>query len=203
MCVDPATMGVAATVVGTGLSIMDRTSSHRAAVDNRGIALNSVLNETVPAINQSLAQVYNSNTARQVQENDMQATERFDILRGMTEAKSTATAAAGDAGVGGVSFANILQDFEMREGLAAGSLDYNYATAAQQISDDNVQAQTKAKAQINSSINAAINSTPLPSSGALWAGIGSDAIGAGLTIGGKLGLFDRKPKVDANSGATY
>lgn len=204
MCVDPVTgAAIGASVLSTGLSIAERVSAAGAASANRATALNSVLNDTVPAINQSLAQVYNSNAARTAQENDKQATERFDILRGMAEAKGAATAAASEAGVGGVSFANILSDFEMREGLAASSLDYNYLTAAQQISDDNVQAQTRAKAQINSSINAAINATPLPSSGALWAGIGSDVAGAGLTIGGKLGLFDRKPKVDPNSGATY
>ncbi|MBN9538318.1 MAG: hypothetical protein J0H77_16480 [Alphaproteobacteria bacterium] len=57
------------------------------------------------------------------QERDAAAAESFDVLRGMAEAKGTATVAAGEAGVGGVSFANILSDFETRESLAMGKLD--------------------------------------------------------------------------------
>lgn len=194
-------VGIGATALSTGLSIADRVSSRSAAVDNRNNALSTALDYTIPSINQSLGQVYNSNSARSIQERDAAATQSFDILRGMAEAKGTATVAAGDAGVGGVSFANILSDFEMREGLAKSTIDYNYATKNQQVADDNLQAHSKAQSQINSVMNAAVNATPVPSATGMWAGIGADAIGSGLKIGDKLGLFDKKSKVDAATGS--
>jgi hypothetical protein len=203
MCVDPVTLSAGATVIGTGLSIMDRVSQSGNAKANRGAALNAVLNGTIPAINESLGQVYNANAAKTVQEQDKAAVEKFDILRGMAEAKGTAMVAAGDAGVGGVSFANILSDFETREGLAKGNIDYNVRAKTQAIADENLAAQGKAKAQINSAINAAVIGTPIPSDTGMWAGIGADTIKAGLSIGDKYGLFDNKTKVDPKTGTTY
>ncbi|TAJ89440.1 hypothetical protein [Reyranella sp.] len=134
------------------------------------------------------------------QERDAAAAESFDIVRSMAEAKGTAVVAAGESGVGGVSFANILSDFETREGLARGKLDYNTLTKQQQIADDNAQARTRAQAGINSSINAAVNATPVPSETAMWAGIGADIAGAGLRIGDKAGWFDKANKVDPATG---
>jgi predicted metal-dependent peptidase len=195
-------VAIGAQVIGTGLSIVDRMSSRSTAVDNRGAVISTALNETIPSINQSLGQVYNSNQARTLQERDKAATEAFDVLRGMAEAKGTAVAAAGDAGVGGVSFANILSDFEMREGLSRGNTDYNYEAKAQQIQDENIAAQNKAKGQINSVLNQAVSSTPVPSATSMWAGIGGDVIGAGLKIGDRLGLFDKKAKIDPATGQT-
>lgn len=199
MCVDPVTIGAGAAVIGTGLSIVDRISTNSAAGANRGAAVNTVLTETIPEINKSLAQVYNSNATRANQESDKAAVESFDILKGMAEAKSAAKAAAGDIGVGGVSFANVLSDFEMREGTAKGNIDYNYKTATRQIADDNEAAERKGKAQINSAINSAIAGTPVPSAMGMWAGIGADVVGAGIKIGDRFELF--KPKSDAKTGS--
>lgn len=200
MCVDPVTLTVGAQVLGTGLGIVDKMSSQAGAAANRSAAIDTALTQTIPSINESLAQVYNSNSARGNQERDAAATESFDILRSMAEAKGTAVVAAGEAGVGGVSFANILSDFETRESLAKGKLDYNYATKAQQIADDNLQAKTKAQAQINSTLNATVNATPVPSATSMWAGIGADIAGAGLKIADKQGLFDKGNKVDPATG---
>lgn len=201
MCVDPVTIGAGAAVIGTGLSIVDRISSAGAAGSNRDAALRTVMTETVPEINKSLANVYNSNQARAIQESDAAATQSFDILRGMAEAKSTAKAAAGDIGVGGVSFANILSDFEMREGMTRANIDQNYRMTANQINEDNLAAQQKAKAQINTSINAAVQGNPVPSGAGLWAGIGADAVGGAIKIADRFELF-KKPTVDAKTGRT-
>lgn len=206
MCVDPVSMGV--TAVSTGLSIMGKISGQADAAANRDRAMDSALSQTIPSINQSLAQVYNSNSARANQERDAAATESFDILRSMAEAKGTATVAAGEAGVGGVSFANILSDFETRESLAKGKLDYNVATKVQQIGDDNMQAKTRAQAQINSAINAAVNATPVPSTMSVLAGIGADVGGAGLKIADKIARPNKdedssSAKVDPATGKPY
>lgn len=207
MCgIDPVTLGM--TAVTTGLGIMDKVSAQSGAQANRDAAMNTALTQTIPSINESLGQVYNSNNARVNQERDAAATERFDILRSMAEAKGTAVVAAGEAGVGGVSFANILSDFETRESLAAGKMDYNVTTKTQQIADDNLQARTRAQAQINSTLNATVNATPVPSSASLWAGIGADIGGAGLKIADKAGWLDKDKanpasKVDPATGKPY
>ncbi|MFZ5781343.1 MAG: virion core protein, T7 gp14 family [Pseudomonadota bacterium] len=210
MCVDPVTLSVGTTVLSTGLGIADRLgqagaagSAHAASIAHRNAVVSSALNETIPSIYRSLGQVYNSNSARANQESDAAATESFDILREMVAAKATAQVAASEAGVGGVSFANILQDLEMREGLAKGTIDLNYAYKVQQIDDDNQQAYGRAKGQASSVINAAIQGTPIaPEPVAPWAGIGGDAAKGGLQISKDLGLFDKKPKIDTNTGRT-
>lgn len=178
-------------VVGTALTIADKMSQRGTAVENRQSAIDGVLNETIPSINQSLAQTYNSNSARTNQERDKAAVERFDILRGMAEAKGTATVAAGDAGVGGVSFSHILSDFETREGMAAGNLDYNVISKTQQIDDENQGQRRKAQGGINSAINQAIQGTPVGSANAMWAGIGADALKGGLSIASQTGAFEK------------
>lgn len=196
-------IGLGMSAVSTGLSIADRVSKQGTAQGNRDAALYTALTKTIPSINESLGQTYNSNQARAIQERDKTASEAFDVTRQMAEAKGAATAAAGDAGVGGVSFANILSDFEMREGLYEGKANYNYTAKVQQIADDSAASEAKAKSQINSVLNGAIAATPVPSTTSMWAGIGGDVVGAGLRIGDRFGLFDSKAKVDPATGRTY
>lgn len=206
MCVDPVTgIMVGTAVIGTGLSIADRFSQQSSAVANRSSALNSVWEQTAPNVNRALADVYNTNTARAVQERDKSAVESFDILRAMAEHKASATVAASEAGVGGVSFSNVLQDLEMRAGMAKGNLDYNYLTTIQSIDDDNRVAHRKAQAQIASAVNAAVQGTPIPSDSSVWMGAAGDAVKGGLSIAKVTGAFDdlgkkSGPKVDKNTG---
>ncbi len=207
MC-DPATgVMVGTSVIGTTLTIADKMSQRGTSIDNRQAAINGVLNETIPSINESLAQTYNSNAARTIQERDKAAVERFDILRGMAEAKGTATAAAGDAGVGGVSFSHILSDYETREGMAAGNLDYNVISKTQQIADENAGQERRAQGAINSAVNQAITSTPVPSMGSTFAGIASDSLKGGLTIASQMGAFEKGgifgKKIDPATGASF
>lgn len=213
MC-DPATgVMVGTSILSTGLTIADKMSQRGSAVGNRQAAIDGVLSQTIPSINQSLAQTYNSNAAKTNQEQDKAAVERFDILRGMAEAKGTATAAAGDAGVGGVSFSHILSDYETREGMAAGNLDYNVMSKTQQITDENEAQKRRAQGAINSAVNSAIQSTPVPSAGGMFAGIASDALKGGITIASQMGAFekgglfgkaaDKPTKIDPATGRSY
>ena len=77
------------------------------------------------------------------QTNDQIATQNFDIVRSMAEAKGHRDCRSRRRWVGGNSFANILSDFEMREGFARGNNDYNYKVKTQQIADENEQAHTR------------------------------------------------------------
>lgn len=206
MC-EPATIMAGTAVVGTALTIADKMSQRGTAVGNRQAAIDGVLNETIPSINESLAATYNSNASRTNQEEDKAAVEKFDILRGMAEAKGTATAVAGDAGVGGVSFSHVLSDFETREGLAFGNIDYNVTSKTQQISDENEAQNRRAQGAINSAVNQAISSTPVGSAESMWAGIGADAVKGGMTIAHQTGAFEKGgifgKKIDAKTGASF
>jgi hypothetical protein len=166
MCVDPATVGVVASVAGAGLSTVGRLSQYSGASD--------LFIQNAHSANVALANTYNANQTRAIQEGDKAATESFDVVRGLAEAKGKSTASAGEAGVEGVSFANILSDLESREGRARGNIDENYQMSAGQIQNDNEAARSRAKGQINS--------VPQPSQTGLYAGIGADLFGAGLKI---------------------
>jgi hypothetical protein len=181
MCVDPATVGAVASVAGAGLSIVGQTSKYQ---DNSALYI-----QNAEAANVALANTYNANQTRAIQEGDKAATESFDVVRGLAEAKGKSLAAAGEAGVEGVSFANILSDLESREGRARGNIDANYQMAAGQIQNDNEAARNRAKGQINS--------VARPSETGLYAGVGADLFGAGLKIADAFST----PKNKTKSGA--
>ena len=196
-----ATMvGMALTATTTAMTIADKAAQQNAAMGARGAALNGVMNQTIPSINESLAQSYNSNAARTNQEQDKAVTEKFDILRGMAEAKGTAVVAAGDAGVGGVSFANVLSDFEAREGTAFGKIDYNVTAKTQQVADENLANKQRAEGATVNAINAATKGTPVGSAAGMFAGMGADLAKGGLTIADKAGVFSKK--IDPATGVT-
>lgn len=166
MCVDPATITAVASVAGAGMSILGKTSQYQ---DNSALYIENIKNT-----NRALAQSYNSAQTRTTQEADKEATQNFDIVRGMAEAKGKATAAAGEAGVEGVSFANVLSDYESREGRARASNDANYQMVAGQVQNEMESSRTRAKANILA--------TPAPSETGLYAGIGADLFKAGLKV---------------------
>lgn len=202
MC-DPATaLSTGAAVVGTGLQIVS-SFSKQGEKQAQFVQGQDYIRQVATNTNESLAQFYNGNNARVVQENDKAATESFDIVRGLAQAKGAATAAAGDAGVGGVSFANIISDLEMRTGLARGVGDYNYATKVQQVADENLAARKKADTQIATAVNMAPGA---PNPFNPWAEIGSSAVSNGLKIADAFGVFDKKkpePRPITTTGATY
>lgn len=149
--------------------------------------------DTQANANRALAQNYNSDQLRANQEADKARSDSFDVARGMAEAKGRAVASAGEAGVGGVSFANIMSDLEMKEGRAKGNIDYNYRAGIQQINDE-------AEAQ-RSKTEAIIASTPKPSQLGLFAELGGAAAKTGLKI---ADIFDKSDGAERQTGyATY
>lgn len=166
MCVDPTTVTAVASVAGAGLSTIGQMSKY---ADNSALYI-----ENGRQANIALANTYNANQTRAIQEGDKAATESFDVVRGLAEAKGRANAEAGEAGVEGVSFANVLSDFEAREGRARGNISGNYQMAQGQIQSDNEAARRRAEGQINS--------VARPSETGLYAGVGADLFKAGLKI---------------------
>ena len=159
-------LGLGSTIASTGLSMLGRKAQ---ADTTNGLYIKNAENQNIAA-----AQTYNSLGLKQSQESDQTQTANFDVLRGMAEAKGKSAAAAGEAGVGGVSFSNIFSDVEMRAGRAIGTNDANYAGNIQQAQDEKEAAHSRAQANITGMPQA----SPL----ALWAGMGADLATGGLKI---------------------
>ena len=169
-------LGIGMTGLSTGLSMMGRMA---AGASNANLYIQNATNQ-----NRALAQNYNGLSLKQSQIADKTSTDNFDILRGLAKATGKATAAAGEAGVGGVSFSNVLSDLQMRDGLATGNNNYNYTAGIQSAQDEKDSAKSRTIANIAG--------MPQTNSLGMFAGIGADAINGGLKIydiADKGGLF--------------
>lgn len=159
-------LGLGGTLASTGLSMMGRMA---ASAGNQNLYIQNAYNQNV-----ALAQNFNGLGLRQSQIADKTATDNFDVLRGLAVAKGKATAAAGEAGVSGVSFSNVLSDLDMRSGLATGTNNYNYTAGIQSAQDEKESARSRTIANISG--------MPQSNSLGLFAGISADAINGGLKI---------------------
>jgi hypothetical protein len=162
MC-DPATAMVGvSTALSIGGSFMGYQQQQKAYAAN------------AKAANQATINSYAGIGLRQQQENEKAAQDKWDVGLEMARAKATSTTAAGETGIGGVSFANLLSDYEARGGSAMATTEENRKMtegALQQEKDS-----TQAKGQ------AAINAVPRPSPLGLFADVGAQAAKAGLRI---------------------
>jgi hypothetical protein len=161
-----ASMGLG--MIGKGAQTADQTRLYIANAENA---------------NRALAQTYNANSTRQHQEADKAQQDNFDVVKSMAEAKGKAGAAAGESGVSGVSFSNVMADYEMRTANTESKTNANYAMNDAQIQSEQYAAESRTKA--------AINSTPRPSELGMYAGMGADALKAGLKI---YDIFDNGSK---------
>jgi hypothetical protein len=182
-------LSIGATGLSTGLSIMSRMATQS---QNAGLYIQGAMNQ-----NRALAQTYNGLNLQQNSIADKTATGNFDILRGLAQAKGKATAAAGEAGVGGVSFSDVLADTDMRAGIAEGTNNLNYQTGVQ-------QSQSQKDAAHASTV-ANISGYQVPSPIGYFARIGADAINGGLKIfdaGQKGGLWAQPDPSTTPTGTT-
>lgn len=129
---------------------------------------------TMENANRALAQSYNATQLKNNQDADKAQSDSFDVAREMAQAKGKASAAAGEAGVGGVSFANLMSDYEAGAGRAKGNIDYNYTSSIQ-------QNQSEAEANRQKTVSA-INNTPKPSQLGLFTDIAGQGLKSGLKI---------------------
>ena len=167
-------LGTAGALGSFGLSALGKTTQYQ---DQSALYIRNAENANI-----ALTHTYNANSSRMQQEQDKVRTDNFDVVKAMAEAKGKANASAGESGVGGVSFQNVMSNFEMKEGGVRGNNDANYAMTLGQISDENESARSRTKA--------VINSTPLPSETGMWAGIAADGAKAALKI---YDIWDKDP----------
>lgn len=180
-------LGLGGTLLSTGLSMFGRMAG---SAQQQGLYIQNAVNQ-----NKALAQNYNGIGLRQSQIADKAQSDNFDVLRGLAIAKGKATAAAGEAGVGGVSFASLVSDLEMRDGAATGNNNYNYTAGIQNSQNE----KDAAKSRTESNIASMPQANPL----SLYAGLAADGINGALKIydtGRKGGLwnFDDTPTGTTN-----
>lgn len=169
-------LSLGGTALSTGLSMFGRMAG---ASQTQGLYIQNAMNQ-----NRALAQNYNGIGLKQSQIADKTQSDNFDVLRGLAVAKGKATAAAGEAGVGGVSFASVFSDLNVRDAMATGANDANYTAAEQNAQNEKDAAKSRTDANIAS--------LPQANNLSLYAGLGADAITGGLKIydtGKKAGFW--------------
>lgn len=159
-------VAAAASVAQLGLSVAGTMSKQQSLADTSA--------QTTYNANTALGQSYNGVQLKQNQAADKATQQSFDVLKQMAVAKGKATVGAGEAGVGGISFSNVLADFEAKRAEAKGKTDYNYASE--------VQAGEDEKKALRSRAESVIAATPKPNAMTAMAEVGGAGVNAGLKI---------------------
>lgn len=173
MC-DPITMVAAA--LGTAQTVTGYIGERQAAA-----AQNAMVRENQKAANANLVREYADVQTRQIQEEDAAAVQKQDISREARAARATTMAAAGEAGVSGLSVDALLADVYGKEATAKDRISQNSGFTTSNLTREMDGLKAKAQDRINS----------MP-----WA-TGPSPFAAALKIGG-VGLDSynryRKPK---------
>lgn len=165
MC-DPVTIAVASFGIGAVQTGMSYISANQAAQQQ-----NDMVRENQKAANANLVREYADVQRRQIQEEDAAAVQKQDVSREARAARATTMAAAGEAGVAGLSVDALLADVYGKEATAKDRIDQNTGFTTENLTREMDGLKAKAKDRINS----------MP-----WA-TGPSPFAAALKIGG-LGL---------------
>lgn len=173
MC-DPITMVAAA--LGTAQTVTGYMGERQAAATQ-----NAMVRENQKAANANLVREYADVQTRQIQEEDAAAIQKQDISREARAARATTMAAAGEAGVSGLSVDALLADVYGKEATAKDRISQNSGFTTSNLTREMDGLKAKAQDRINS----------MP-----WA-TGPSPLAAALKIGGVgLDSYNRygKPK---------
>ncbi len=142
MC-DPITM--AATVLGTAQTAIGYAVERKAAA-----AQNAMVRENQKAANANLVREYADVQTRQIQEEDAAAVQKQDISREARAARATTMAAAGEAGVSGLSVDALLADVYGKEATAKDRISQNSGFTTSNLTREMDGLKAKAQDRINS-----------------------------------------------------
>ena len=175
MC-DPITMAVSSFAIGAAQTVTSYMGDKQAAATQ-----NAMVRENQKAANANLVREYADVQTRQIQEEDAAAIQKQDISREARAARATTMAAAGEAGVSGLSVDALLADVHGKEATAKDRISQNSGFTTSNLTREMDGLKAKAQDRINS----------MP-----WAS-GPSPFAAALKIGGAgLNSFDKynKPK---------
>lgn len=163
MCEPFTLMATALGVAQTGMSFI--------SAQQQAKAQNQMVRENQKAANANLVREYADVQTRQIQEEDAAAVQKQDISREARAARATTMAAAGEAGVSGLSIDALLADVYGKEATAKDRVSQNTGFTTQNLTREMDGLKAKAQDRINS----------MP-----WA-TGPSPLAAALKIGG-IGL---------------
>lgn len=142
MC-DPITM--AATVLGAAQTAIGYAGERKAAATQ-----NAMVRENQKAANANLVREYADVQTRQIQEEDAAAVQKQDISREARAARATTMAAAGEAGVSGLSVDALLADVYGKEATAKDRISQNSGFTTANLTREMDGLKAKAQDRINS-----------------------------------------------------
>ncbi len=142
MC-DPITMVAAA--LGTAQTVTGYIGERQAAA-----AQNAMARENQKAANANLVREYADVQTRQIQEEDAAAVQKQDISREARAARATTMAAAGEAGVSGLSVDALLADVYGKEATAKDRISQNSGFTTSNLTREMDGLKAKAQDRINS-----------------------------------------------------
>lgn len=142
MC-DPITMVAAA--LGTAQTVTGYIGERQAAA-----AQNAMVRENQKAANTNLVREYADVQTRQIEEEDAAAVQKQDISRDARAARATTMAAAGEAGVSGLSVDALLADVYGKEATAKDRISQNSGFTTSNLTREMDGLKAKAQDRINS-----------------------------------------------------
>ncbi|MFB7147759.1 virion core protein, T7 gp14 family [Agrobacterium deltaense] len=142
MC-DPITMVAAA--LGTAQTVTGYMGERQAAA-----AQNAMVRENQKAANANLVREYADVQTRQIQEEDAAAVQKQDLSREARAARATTMAAAGEAGVSGLSVDALLADVYGKEATAKDRISQNSGFTTANLTREMDGLKAKAQDRINS-----------------------------------------------------
>jgi hypothetical protein len=144
MC-DPITIAVSSFAIGAVQTGMQYVAGNQAAKQQ-----NDMVRENQRAANANLVREYADVQTRQIQEEDAAAVQKQDVSREARAARATTMAAAGEAGVSGLSVEALLADVYGKEATAKDRVSQNTGFTTDNLTREMDGLKAKATDRINS-----------------------------------------------------
>lgn len=127
-----------------------QTATQFIGAQQQAKAQNEMVRENQKAANANLVREYADVQTRQLQEEDAAAVQKQDVSREARAARATTMAAAGEAGVAGLSVDALLADVYGKEATAKDRISQNNGFTTQNLTREMDGLRAKAKDRINS-----------------------------------------------------
>lgn len=135
--------------IGFGLSAASSVVGYEGQVQPAN-QQNEMYVENAKAANENLKSEYYQNQQRMIQEQEAAATQKREAQRELRGAQATATVAAGEAGVSGLSVDALLNEYAGRTGEYNDKVDQQTEWTMAQLNNNMRGFQSKAQDRINS-----------------------------------------------------
>ncbi len=144
MC-DPLTMAISSFAIGAA-----QTISEYSAAQEQADQQNEMVRVNQRNANNALVKEYQATQTRQIQEEDAAAIQKQDVARQARAARATTMAAAGEAGVSGLSVDALLADIYGKEATTKDRVTQNTGFTVQNLTSEMDGFKAKAQDRINS-----------------------------------------------------